>query len=304
MPAPPLTAPLVEPADIARVERLELTSQRVVDGLLSGRHRSRLKGGSAEFAEHRAYSPGDEIRLIDWKVYAKSDRHYIREFIEQTSLQVVVGLDASGSMSFSGAGASKFQYARAAVACLARLALRQSDAAGLAVIQSGLSRFVPARSNPKHFQAILQELEATRPDGEARLSDALTEIVRRIRRRGLILLFSDAFDDLSHLGRSLRYLRSRGHEAALFHTLAPEELTFDFSRWSRFECLEGVHGRCDLEPDLTRKDYLDRLRAFLARLKRICGETRCDYVPMPTQRPVGDALTHYLKMRAARIKTR
>src|SRR5687767_1562433 len=139
---------LFEPRDLAQIEQLELLASRVVEGLLSGKHRSQLKGGGAEFTGHRGYVPGDEIRLIDWKVYGKSDRYYIKQYIEQTCLQVIVVLDASGSMAFGLKGHSKFHYARAVAACLTRLVLRQSDSAGLAV----LNTYIPARANPNHFQ--------------------------------------------------------------------------------------------------------------------------------------------------------
>ena len=147
---------VLDPRDLARLEGLELLASRVVDGLLSGKHRSQLKGGSAEFTEHRGYVPGDEIRLIDWKVFGKSDRYFIKQYIEQTCLQVIVVLDGSGSMAFGFTDPPKFQYARALAACLTRLVLRQSDSAGLAVLGSTVRNYVPPRANPNHFQAILQ----------------------------------------------------------------------------------------------------------------------------------------------------
>src|SRR4029079_14394269 len=177
---------LLDARDLARVEGLELLASRVVDGLLSGRHRSQLKGGSAEFTEHRGYVAGDEIRLIDWKVFGKSDRYFIKQYIEQTCLQVMVVLDGSGSMGFGLSGTTKFHYARALAACLTRLVLRQSDSAGLAVLGTTLRSYVPPRANPNHFQAILQSLSEAQPGGETSLAHNLTELARRIKRRGLI----------------------------------------------------------------------------------------------------------------------
>jgi uncharacterized protein (DUF58 family) len=291
-----------DPRDLAQVERLELMASRVVDGLLSGKHRSELKGGSAEFTEHRGYVPGDEIRLIDWKVYGKSDRYYIKQYIEQTCLQVIVALDGSGSMAFGLNGPSKFQYARSIAACLARLVLRQSDSAGLAVLGNSVRHYVPPRANPNHFQALLEALRTAKPTGETSLATNLTDLARRIKRRGLLVLLSDCFDDLDALRQAFRFLRGRGHEIILFHTMAPEELTFDFGGWSRFECLE-VNGRhLDLDPAVIRKDYLDNVRTFVADLKHLCGETGCDYYPLPTDKPLGGALSHYLKRRMARLK--
>ena len=288
-----------DPRDLAAVERLELLASRVVDGLLAGRHRSELKGGSAEFTEHRGYVPGDEIRLIDWKVYGKSDRYYIKQYIEQTCLQVIVALDGSGSMAFGLKGSSKFQYARAVAACLTRLVLRQSDSAGLAVLGR---TYIPPRANANHFQAIIESLRSAAPSGETSLAANLTELAQRIKRRGLLVLLSDCFDDLDSLKQAIKFLRGRGHEIILFHTMAPEELNFDFGGWSRFECLEVDGRRLDLDPAVIRSDYLEHVRKFLADLKHLCGETGCDYQPLPTDQPLGVVLSHYLKRRMARLK--
>lgn len=300
--SPPPLAPVLDPRDLARVEGLELLASRVVDGLLSGRHRSLLKGGSAEFTEHRGYVPGDEIRLIDWKVFGKSDRYFIKQYIERTCLQVIVVLDASGSMAFAGKSPAKFHYARSVAACLARLVLRQSDAAGLALAGPTLRDYIPPRSTPRHFQAILRCLTSATPAGEGALAASLVELSRRIRRRGLIVLVSDCFDDLGSLRQSLQFLRSRGHEVILLHTMAPEELNFDFGGWSRFECLEVEGRRLNLDPSLIRKEYLEGVGQFLRDLRKACGETGCDYHPLPTDRPVGEALTYYLTRRSARLK--
>jgi uncharacterized protein (DUF58 family) len=299
---PPASPPILDPRDLARIESLELLASRVVDGLLSGRHRSLLKGGSAEFTEHRGYVPGDEIRLIDWKVFGKSDRYYIKQYIEQTCLQVVVVVDTSGSMAFAGKSSAKFHYARSVAACLARLVLRQSDAAGLALVGPALRDYVPPRSNPRHFQVILQRLTSAVPGGEGALAASLVELSRRIKRRGLIVLVSDCFDEIEPLRKSLNYLRGRGHEVILLHTMAPEELNFDFGGWSRFECLEVDGRHLNLDPALIRKEYLQGVGQFLSDLRRACGETGCDYHPLPTDKPLGEALTYYLTRRGARLK--
>jgi uncharacterized protein (DUF58 family) len=302
LPPPIPAAALFNPADLARIENLELLASRVVDGLLSGKHRSELKGGSAEFTEHRGYVPGDEIRLIDWKVFGKSDRYFIKQYIEQTCLQVVVVLDASGSMAFGLNTGSKFDYARAVAACLTRLVLRQTDSAGLAVLGQTLRNYIPPRANPNHFQPILHLLRDAKPTGETSLAANLTHLARRIKRRGLIVLLSDCFDDVDALRQAFQFLRARGHEIILLHTMAPEELTFDFGGWSRFECLEIDGQHLDLDPALIRNDYIEGVRSFLAGLKRVCGETGADYHPLPTNKPMGEGLTYYLKRRAARIK--
>jgi uncharacterized protein (DUF58 family) len=295
-------AEIFDPKDLARIENLELLASRVVDGLLSGKHRSELKGGSAEFTEHRGYVPGDEIRMIDWKVFGKSDRYFIKQYIEQTCLQVIVVLDGSGSMAFGLKTGSKFHYARAVAACLTRLVLRQSDSAGFAVLGKTVRNYVPPRANPNHFQPILQLLRVAQPTGETSLAVNLTELARRIKRRGLIVLLSDCFDEIDSLKQAFQFLRARGHEIILLHTMAPEELTFDFGGWSRFECLEVDGRQMTLDPALIRSDYLDNVRTFLRDLKRMCGETGTDYHALPTDKPMGEAMGYYLQRRSARLK--
>lgn len=295
-------ADFIDPAHVTQVENLELLSTRVIDGILAGRHQSKLKGGSAEFAEHRAYSPGDEIRQIDWKVFGKSDRYYVKQFIEQTCLQTLIVLDASGSMNFGMSTPPKFAHARALAVCLARLVLRQSDAAGLAVVDNDLRSYIPPRSTPNHFQALLHDLKTAAPQGETALPHNLQKVLLRMKRRGLIVLLSDCFGDLEHLKTVFRMIRSRGHDIILFHIMAPEELTFEFSGWSRFRCLEQMGFQLDLDPAFVRKQYLENVDRFLTDLRQACGELGCDYVPMPTDHDLGEALTHYLKRRAARVK--
>lgn len=300
--SPSSAADLFDPRDLARIERLELLASRVVDGLLAGRHRSELKGGSAEFTEHRGYVPGDEIARLDWKVFGKSDRYYIKQYIEQTCLQVVTIVDGSGSMGFGLGTVSKLHYARALAACLSRLVLRQSDAAGLAVLGDSVRQFVPPRSNPSHFQALLAGLRQVEPRGETTLAVNLTELAKCIKRRGLLVLVSDCFDDLEALGKAFRFLRARGHELVVLHTMAPEELSFEFGGWSRFECLEVAGRHLDLDPALVRGEYLENVRRFLEDLRGLCGRTGCDYHALPTDRPLGDGLAYYLQRRAARLK--
>lgn len=293
---------LLNPSELSKVGHLELLSRRIVDGYLSGRHRSRSKGGCVEFDEHRLYSPGDELRMLDWRLLARTDRAYIKQFEEQVCLQSTLVIDSSGSMGFAGGSMSKFDFARVCAACLARLVLRQSDSAGLAMMGAGIESFVPPRSAANHLQALLSVLASATTTGKTSLPAALHELAQRSRRRGLILIFSDCFDDVPALGKALKLLRARGHETLLFHIMAPEELSFEFEEWSRFECLEVDGVRIDLEPAEIREDYLGEIREFLVRLKRVCGEAGCDYIPMTTETPPGDTLAAYLQSRMARIK--
>lgn len=292
----------VHPDDLAQTENLELMSRHIVDGFIAGRHRSRRKGGGAEFAEHRAYCPGDEIRLLDWRVFGKSDRYIIKQFEEETSLQAIMVVDASGSMGFGMSTATKYSYSRAASLCLARLVLRQNDAAGLAVVGGGVRSFTPPRCQPRHLEVIIESLVKNTPSGATTLSADLNSLTQRIKRRALILLFSDCFDDVDQLGHSLRLLRSRRHEVMLFHVLAPEELSFSFKDRSRFESLENPAHALDLDPVQIREEYLTRLKNFLERVRQVCGESACDYFPVSTDKPVGATLADYLRRRAAAQK--
>jgi len=292
----------ISPQDLSQTENLELLSKQIVEGFLSGRHRSRRKGGSSEFAEHRVYSPGDEIRLVDWRVFAKSDRYYIKQFQEETSVQAMLVVDASGSMDFGMTTMSKFEYSQRAALCLARLVLQQHDSAGLAVVGGGIRTFVPSRSQPRHLEVLIENVRKSSPSGSTSLASDLAELAPRIKRRGLIIIFSDCFDSVDQLAQSLRLLRSRRHEVLLFHVMAPEELSFSFQQRTRFESLEDSSQKIDLDPNEIRSEYLERLKGFLGQVRATCGETGCDYVPLTTDKPLGEALASYLRRRAAAIK--
>lgn len=302
MPSSTRYAELLDPNVLSRIGHLELVSLRLVDGILTGRHRSKHQGGVFEFAEHRDYSAGDEIRLIDWRVYGKSDRYYIKRYEEETNLQVVMVLDASGSMEFGLSTLSKFDYARVGCACLSRLILRQRDAVGLAVVDNGLARFVPPRAHAHHLEALCDGLRAARPRATTALSTGLLEAARRIRRRGIFLIWTDAFSDREDVTRSIKQLRQRGHEAVLLHVLAPEETSFQFDGWSRFECLETGALHLDLDPTAIRQEYLASFGRFVDGLQRDCRRLGCEYRLMSTARPLGDAVAEFLHRRMAMMK--
>jgi uncharacterized protein (DUF58 family) len=182
------------------------------------------------------------------------------------------------------------------------LVLRQSDAAGLVIIGTGIRSFIPPRSQPRHLEVLIETLRQVSPNGPTSLAADLAELAGRIKRRGLILLFSDCFDQVQQLAQSLKLLRSRRHEVILFHVLAPEELAFSFQQWTRFESLEREEQSIDLDPASIRKEYLARLQSFLGEIRRACGEASCDYVPLSTEKPIGEPLADYLRRRAASQK--
>ncbi len=293
---------LLDPEVLSQVGHLDILSRTVVDGLLAGKHRSIQKGGTFEFAEHRAYSAGDELRLIDWRIYAKRDRYYVKLFDDEINLQATMVVDASGSMEFGLSTVSKLDYAKCACACLSRLMLRQRDAVGLRCFAGKKDYFIPPRSRASHLQSILEILEQVKPAGDLNLADTLLSLGQRLKRRGMVVIFSDCFSDLDQLVRALRLLRVRGHEVILFQVLAPEEISFSFTNASRFECLETQGLRLDLEPETVRQRYLARLNEFLGRLRRECARMRCEYFPLTTDRPLADSLSYYLRLRAASFK--
>lgn len=295
---------LIDPQALVKLGRLELIARKVVEGFISGKHRSPFKGFSVEFAEHREYTPGDDLRDLDWRVYARSDRYYVKQYEEETNLRAYVLLDASGSMKYAGDSISKFRYAQFIAATLSHLMLNQQDAVGLVTFDEEMRRYIPPRSRPSHLRVLLEEMEATEPGGETSLSSVLHYVAERIRRRGLVVLISDCFDDVDSLVSGLHHFRHRKHEVILFHVMAREELTFPFRSWSQFRNLEAPSSRLLLDPASVRDAYLREISTFLTELKRRCGEMEIDYVQLDTSKPYDDALVRYLAFRAAWRKTR
>jgi len=298
--APAYPADLVDPRVMDEIGHLELLSRAVVDGLLAGKHRSTTKGGCCEFAQHRQYAPGDEIRQIDWQVYARNDRYFIRQFEEETNLHAILALDTSGSMKFQLSTISKLDYARQAAACLGRLLLHQRDAVGAVVLNEQRSLFVPPRQNAVHLQALLSTLQSAEAGHGGDVGSQIRAIVPRLKRRGLFVLFSDCFGDLDELGRALRIVRARGHDVLVMHVLAPEEIQFDFRRFSAFESLEASGQRIHLDPAAIRDEYLQRLQSFLDRLEQLVIGLGGDYVRMTTSHDLAEVLGWFLRSRMAK----
>jgi uncharacterized protein (DUF58 family) len=284
---------------LARYGRLTMVARTVVEGFLTGVHRSPYKGFSVEFAEHRQYYPGDEIRHIDWRVYGKTDRYYIKEYEEETNLRVHLLVDASGSMAYRGRHPSKFQYAQYVAGSLAYLMLHQLDAVGLVIQDTRLRQMIAPRASSKHLLHLLHTLERTQPGGETSLAPIWHELAGRIRRRGLVVILSDCFDQLGPLVRALRHFRHQGHEVILFHLLAPEEIEFPFQKWTQFRNLEAAGHKMLVDPQRLRKEYLANFRAFCRELRQQAGQMAVDYHLMRTDEPVDRALGIYLTRRQA-----
>jgi uncharacterized protein (DUF58 family) len=289
-----------DPTSLAKYGRLAMVARTVVEGYLTGVHKSPYKGFSVEFAEHRQYYPGDEIRHIDWRAYGKTDRYYIKEYEEETNLKAQLLIDASGSMNYRGEGLSKFQYAQYIAASLSYLMLHQLDAVGMVVHDTRVRQMIPPRSNSKHLLHLLNTLERTTPGGETSMAPIWHDLAGQFKRRGMVIILSDCFDQLAPLMRALQHLRHRRHEVILFHILAPEEIEFPFKKWTQFRNLEIAGHKLLVDPNQLRKDYLNNFQTFCKQLRDQAGQMQIDYHLLRTDEPVDRALGLYLTKRQHR----
>ncbi|MDX2035214.1 MAG: DUF58 domain-containing protein [Isosphaeraceae bacterium] len=297
-------SPTFDPSSTARFGRLELLARLVVEGVMSGLHRSPFKGFSVEFAEHRQYGPGDEIRHIDWRAFGKTDRFFVKEFEEETNLKAYLVVDASGSMGYAGATESKLEQARRIAACLAYLMISQRDAVGLAAFDDEIREMIPPRSAPRHFSVLCGALERTRPGGETPLHRVIHGLAERIDRRGFIVILSDGFDRLDSLVDSLRHLRHRRHEVLFLQILAPEEEEFPFERPARFRNLEDSASSRPVHPRAIRESYLRRFRAHRSALVEALRGMNADYHRVSTSDSAEKALFDYLASRSRGVRPR
>jgi uncharacterized protein (DUF58 family) len=294
-----------DPTSLAKYGHLTLVARTLVEGFLTGVHKSPYKGFSVEFAEHRQYYPGDEIRHIDWRAVGKTDRYYIKEYEEETNLKAYLLVDASGSMGFTskatpkvGSGPiSKFQYAQYIAASLSYLMLHQRDAVGLALHDTQVRSLVKPKATSKHLLQVIRHLEQAQPGGETALAPLWHQVAEQVKRRGLVIILSDCFDQTPALLRALQHLRHRRHEVVLFHILAPEELEFPYRKWTQFRNLEVVGHKLLVDPQRLRKEYLANFERFCTELRMACGKTHVDYHLMRTDDPVDRALGVYLSRR-------
>jgi uncharacterized protein (DUF58 family) len=289
-----------DPTSLAKYGRLALVARTLVEGFLTGAHKSPYKGFSVEFAEHRQYYPGDEIRHIDWRAYGKTDRYYIKEFEEETNLRAHLLVDASGSMAYQGAHPSKFAYAQYVAASLAYLMLHQRDAVGLVTHDTHVRQIIKPKASAKHLLHLLRTLENTTPGGETSMAPLWHSLAEEIKRRGLIVILSDCFDQLPALMRALQHFRHQRHEILLFHVLAPEEMEFPFKKWTQFRNLEVAGHKMLVDPQRLRKEYLKNFQQFCKDLRDQAGQMQIDYHLLRTDEPVDRALGLYLTRRQMR----
>ncbi len=290
----------LDPSAMARFGRLELIARLVVEGVMSGLHKSPFKGFSVEFAEHRQYGPGDEIRHIDWRAFGKTDRYYVKEYEEETNLKAYLVVDSSGSMGFAGKSGMKLEYARRLAASLAYLMINQRDALGLITFDEALRSLIPPRTAPGHFSVICKALEAAQPGGERPLSDVLHRLAERITRRGFVIVISDGFDRLDALVSALRHLRHRKHEVLFLQIVAPEEADFPFRRPMRMRSLENAGMVRRVDPAALRAAYVEAFRAHCDGLSSQLRGMNADYFRVVTTTPPERALFDYLAQRARR----
>lgn len=287
---------LADPATLARITRLELRARNVVEGVISGMHRSPHRGYSVEFAQHRNYSPGDEIRHIDWKVFGRSDRLYIKQYEEETNLRAYLLVDCSESMAYTSGALTKLEYAAVCGAAISTLMLQQRDSIGLAMFDNGLRSFLPASSTASHLREVFTRLEQPARAPKTGIAHTFHDLAERIRRRSLIMVFSDLFDDPEAVYKGLQHFRHRKHEVVVFHLLDRAELTFPFKDTCIFEGMEE-EGQLPAEPNALRRDYLAAFEEFRAKVKKGCREMGMDYVPLVTDQPPDIVLSEYLSNR-------
>ncbi|MDZ7372701.1 MAG: DUF58 domain-containing protein [candidate division KSB1 bacterium] len=287
---------LLDPETLSRLGNLSFRARLVVEGFIAGLHQSPYHGFSVEFSEHRPYSPGDEIRLLDWKVYGRTDRFVVKQFQEETNLKAYLVVDASASMGFTSRGFTKLDYAKHLAAALAYLMLKQRDAVGLLTFDERPRTYYPPRSVLSYLTPILTELESLGPGGPTRLGPVLHELAERIRRRGLILVLSDLLDEPAEILSGLRHFRHDGHEVIVFHILDPLERDLDLSGNVVFEDLE-THQRLGTQAAHIRRAYREQVRAFIDAMRKQCREHFIDYVLLDTSEPFDRALFEYLVKR-------
>ncbi len=284
---------------LAKLGRVELTARRAVEGTLTGRHKSPFRGFSVEFAEHRPYFPGDDLRYLDWKALAKLDKLFVRQFEQETNMRCYLLLDASGSMAYAGNGLSKLDYAVQLAALLAYLVLRQGDGVGLAIFSERIRQFFPARRASVHLKVLLEALQQVQPSGQTHLRRVMEELSALLKRRSLLVLLSDLLDEDEALGQALHFLQRRGHDVLVLHILDADELTLPFSLPSLFADLEEPR-QLPVDPDALRPAYQERVRRFLRECQQACGQAGVHYFCLTTDQEVTQGLGLYLSWRQRR----
>lgn len=286
----------LDPKVLARIGSLDLKAKTVVEGVLSGLHRSPKRGYSVEFAEYRQYLPGDALATIDWKVYARSDRHYVKKFEEDTNLDCHLLVDISGSMAYGSHGVTKRDYACYLAASLACLMHRQRDAVGLIAFDETIVQRLPPSARASHLRAVLLGLERLPQGAKTNVAKPLGDLAKVLAKRGLVVVISDLLDDPAGVIQGLRHFRQRGTDVIVFHVLDPQELHFTFADVARFRDVESA-SEVFADPAAVRGDYLAAVGSFIETYKQQLGGAGIDYHLLDTSKPLDLALVAYLKAR-------
>jgi uncharacterized protein (DUF58 family) len=289
----------LDPLILAKVRGLELQARLLVEGYLSGMHKSPYHGFSVEFAQHREYVPGDDIKHIDWKVYGRTGRYYLKQYEEETNLVCWLFVDVSESMQYRSGEVSKYDYACMSAAALAYLTLHQQDSVGLVTFDNQVRQFLRPSSQPSHLKEVVQVLNQGTTVQKTSLAPIFHDAAERINRRGIIMILSDLFDDVANLMAGLRHLRYNRHEVVVFHVMDPAELEFPFQEATLFRGLEQ-YPELLTDPRALRRGYLNEVRGFISELQNGCRGQNIDYVQLRTDASLGVALSSYLAHRLAR----
>ncbi len=293
------SASFIDPASLMRLKNLEFRARVVVEGFLTGLHKSPYHGFSVEFSEYRQYTPGDDPRYLDWRLYARSDRYYIKRFEDETNLRSWLLVDLSRSMSFGTLGYDKAEYAKTAAATLAYFLTQQRDAVGLLTFDETLTEFLPARYRPGHLHRLMLGLERSVGGKSTNLETPLERIAAAVSKRGLIILISDLLAPVETLEKNLGYLRSRGHEVLLIRVLDPAELTFSFADPSMFRDVETGR-QLYIDPETARENYLEKFHGHLRIIKRTCNNLGIEFSQVSTDQPLEMVLFDFLSARMRR----
>ena len=286
----------LHPEAIRRIARMEVRARHIVEGFLSGSHRSPYFGQSVEFLQHRQYVPGDDLRHVDWQVWARQDRLYVKQFEEDTNLRCHLLIDISGSMSYGEGPLNKYEYGCTIAASLAYLILKQQDAVGSITFDAQIRDRVPVRSRQNHIMSIVNAMDAGQPENKSNMSALCQKVAQVFPRRGMMILISDLLTDTDELLAGLRLLRQRGHDVLVFHVMDDDELDFNFNGPTQFEDLES-DSKLNCNPRGLRDGYLKALDTFLEKVRRGCAKNMIDYALIRTSEPLDAALAHYLSNR-------
>ena len=291
---------LLDAATLSRITGLKLRARAVVEGVLSGLHKSPNQGQSVEFAEHKEYAPGDELRHLDWKAYGKFDKFYVKRFEHETNLRAVMVVDTSGSMGFGTSGLSKLDVGRVMAATLSHILIRQQDAAGVALVAQNRFAEIPPRSSAGHLGAVLDALEGAVAGGQTDLAMTADALAEKLPRRSLVCIFSDFFDERQDALKRILALRSRKHDVAIFHLVDKAELEFPFDDPTLFVSMEDDK-RIEVNPREIKQSYLEEFHRFLEATRDACRAADCDYERVRTDEPMDEVLLRFLGRRGGKL---